>query len=379
MVRTDAASSSSLQPRRFLRVVEMRFAIYSFLSMAMTTAVVTYAYITREQFYPAVIFLVTSKFAIMILGNMALVLTLLLGRVAKFLFLGTLVQHEIEILYENSRFAVTETCLALTIFREELNVQVAGLFTALLFAKIFHWLCQSRVEWLEQQEAVSRMTYTRIFALMASLMAADVAFVAVASFVTIQKGPSVLLLFGFEFLVLAVTCSTIFLRFMLHLIEQRNDGNWENKSIYLMTIELVSEVLRLSVYLVFFMIIFTYYGLPLHIVRDLWVSLRKLQSRLQAYIRYRRIMHNINERFAEPTEQEVTDCGGVCIICREEMSNSKNKKLPCGTCFATCVLFGLQLASKYGLNLHLLGHIFHLYCLRKWLQEQQVSLTHYLP
>ena len=61
--------------------------------MAMTTAVVTYAYITREQFYPAVIFLVTSKFAIMILGNMALVLTLLLGRVAKFLFLGTLVQH----------------------------------------------------------------------------------------------------------------------------------------------------------------------------------------------------------------------------------------------------------------------------------------------
>ena len=65
----------------------MRFAIYSFLSMALTTAVVTYAYVTREQFYPAVIFLVTSKFSIVILGNMVLVLTLLLGKFAKFAFL----------------------------------------------------------------------------------------------------------------------------------------------------------------------------------------------------------------------------------------------------------------------------------------------------
>jgi E3 ubiquitin-protein ligase synoviolin len=352
----------------------MRFAVYSFLSTALTLAVVSYAYITREQFYPAVIFLVTSKFSIMILGNMALVLTLLLGRIVKFFFLGSLVQQEVELLYENSRFAVTETCLALTIFREELNVQMAGLFTALLFAKIFHWLCQSRVEWLEQQEQVPRLTYARMFALMATLMIADVGFVAVASFVTIQKGPSVLLLFGFEFLVLGVTCATIFLRFILHLIDQRSEGNWENKSIYLMTVELCSEVLRLSVYLVFFMIIFTYYGLPLHIVRDLWVSLRKLQSRLQAYFRYRRIMRNINERFADPTEQEVTDCGGVCIVCREDMANSRNKKLPCGSLCIVIVQSACQFSTELiGSFLLSVGHIFHLYCLRKWLQEQQVG------
>jgi hypothetical protein len=47
---------------------------------------------------------------------------------------------------QNSKFTVTELCLALTIFREELNFRTLGLFTALLFVKVFHWLATMRVE-----------------------------------------------------------------------------------------------------------------------------------------------------------------------------------------------------------------------------------------
>jgi hypothetical protein len=43
---------------------------------------------------------------------------------------------------------VTETCLALTIFREEINFHVMALFTALIFLKVFHWLAQSRIEFV---------------------------------------------------------------------------------------------------------------------------------------------------------------------------------------------------------------------------------------
>ena len=159
-----------------------------------------------------------------VLGNMALVLTFLAGRITKSVFLGTLRDAEVEILLENARYAVTETCLALTIFREELNVRVAALFTALLFAKIFHWLCASTVEFVsilhlrvvvramvtvvqqqvEQQDDASHFTYIRIFMLMSSLVAVDVAMVSVAAYVSFQAGqflPSVWLLFGFEFLV----------------------------------------------------------------------------------------------------------------------------------------------------------------------------------
>lgn len=47
------------------------------------------------------------------------------------------------------------------------------------------------------------------------------------------------------------------------------------------------QVLRFFFYLIFFGIVFTFYGMPLHIVRDLWVSYSTLRRRLQAYRRYR--------------------------------------------------------------------------------------------
>lgn len=43
---------------------------------------------------------------------------------------------------------MTETCLAMTIFRDEFDIQFVIVFTTLLFLKIFHWLCQDRVEYV---------------------------------------------------------------------------------------------------------------------------------------------------------------------------------------------------------------------------------------
>jgi E3 ubiquitin-protein ligase synoviolin len=135
------------------------FPGYFLLSSSLTAAVVGYAFQTRAQFYPAVIYLVTSKPAMLVLGNMgtccrvivefvgmlwsrlslvfegglsrfpstthmaALAATLLWGRVFKAVFLGPLRDVEVEILYDNARYAITETCLALTIFREELTTR----------------------------------------------------------------------------------------------------------------------------------------------------------------------------------------------------------------------------------------------------------------
>lgn len=43
-------------------------------------------------------------------------------------------------MYEKARYAFTETCLALTVFRSDLTAVTIALFTQLLFAKAFHWL-----------------------------------------------------------------------------------------------------------------------------------------------------------------------------------------------------------------------------------------------
>lgn len=55
----------------------------------------------------------------------------------------------------------------------------------------------------------------------------------------------------------------------------------------------------------------------------------------------------MNERFPDAAPEDLARCDGTCIICREEMSQGgSNKKLPC-------------------------GHVFHLPCLRSWLERQQ--------
>lgn len=49
---------------------------------------------------------------------------------------------------ERSWYAITETCLAFTVFRDDFNPKFVALFTLLLFLKSFHWLADDRVDFV---------------------------------------------------------------------------------------------------------------------------------------------------------------------------------------------------------------------------------------
>lgn len=51
-------------------------------------------------------------------------------------------------LIERSWYAITETCLAFTVFRDDFNPKFIALFTLLLFLKAFHWLAEDRVDYV---------------------------------------------------------------------------------------------------------------------------------------------------------------------------------------------------------------------------------------
>jgi len=129
----------------------------------------------------------------------------------------------------------------------------------------------------------------------------------------------------------------------------------------------VSDFLKLSVYLVFFCVIISFYGLPLNIIRDVYITARSFVTRLKALHRYQTATRNMDQRYPNATEEELTAMSDrTCIICREEMvsttaqepntqadgPNMTPKKLPC-------------------------GHIFHFQCLRSWLERQQSCPTWY--
>ena len=176
------------------------FNTYSIFSILLTVGVVSYAWQTRIQFYPAVIFLCTSKFSVAVLCNLAICLTIMTFKTITSIFLGKLRDAEYEILSENARYAFTETCLALTYFRDELNLKVAGLFMALLVSKIFHWLCKERIAYMESTQNTPVSKHVRLIVLKALLLSVDMAFVSIAINSIRTQGPSVWLLFGFEFL-----------------------------------------------------------------------------------------------------------------------------------------------------------------------------------
>lgn len=103
-----------------------------------------------------------------------------------------------------------------------------------------------------------------------------------------------------------------------------------------------------------------FYGLPIHIMRDLFMTTRDFLKRLNALLRYRRAIQEMN-KYADASVEDLAQ-ENTCIICREEMrfwdpaenvgvvDRIRPKKLPC-------------------------GHILHLGCLRSWLERQQVCPT----
>ena len=328
-------------------MLELGLRGYVVVSGVAVALVVAHAVQSREQFYPAALYLSTSKIALAAGGNLALALALCFWRLTKWFFLGRLREAEVERLSERARDAVMEICLAMTIFREEFNVPFVSLFGLLLFVKSFHWLSQDRLEHLETSPAVRAVQHARCLALMGALLLVDVYFLKYCVQQTVEQGPSVLLLFAFEYIVQASSVISSFVKYLIFVADSALEGAWEGKGVCVFYLELVTDLFHLFTYSIFFVIIFMFYGLPLHLVRELYWTFSNFRNRLLDFIRYRRITTNMDDRFQDATPEQLAE-DNVCIICREEMT--EGKRLAC-------------------------GHIFHARCLRSWLERQQSCPT----
>lgn len=85
-------------------------------------------------------------------------------------FLGTLRESEVERINDRISQAVMETCLAMTIFRDQFNMEFVAMFVILTFVKVLHWLVQDRVDYIETTPTVSSLHHLRIVTFMNVLM-----------------------------------------------------------------------------------------------------------------------------------------------------------------------------------------------------------------
>ncbi|KAL5528398.1 HRD1 [Sanghuangporus sanghuang] len=366
-------------------IASYRVLLYTGLSVGAVFVVVANALKKHSNFYSVAVYLSKSNGAVVVLANFALLLALLAGRLLQQIFFGPLRAMEVERLYDRMWFFVTESLLAFTIFRDEFDIPFALMFGLLLFTKCFHWLLSDRIEWMDQRPypGPPLLFHVRINALIWLLWATDlvVFLLTVENMLTYGVGGTVL--FASEYAILLASLGNSVAKYAIALLDLRrasrrggeNAPPWEDKSMLVFYVELATDFVKLVTYMSFFMLVLTFYGLPLNIVRDVYITARSFIIRFRDLLRYRTATRNMDERYPNATEEELNNMSDrTCIICRDEMvhpsgtqepedsggqapaprpqdgPNTTPKKLPC-------------------------GHIFHFYCLRSWLERQQSCPT----
>ncbi|XP_046144833.1 E3 ubiquitin-protein ligase synoviolin A isoform X1 [Osmia bicornis bicornis] len=327
----------------------MREAGIMLISTALTCAVIGNAYYQRKQFYPTVVHITKSNPSMTVIYAQGLILVFMINAFLRKIFFGTLRAAELEHLLEKVWYAVTETCLAFTVFRDDFSPKFIALFTLLLFLKSFHWLAEDRVDYMERSPVITWLFHLRVGTLLGLLFAINLTMIHYAYNTTATKGPSVQLVFGFEYAILLTVVFNISVKYILHTIDLQSENPWDNKPVFLLYTELIIGLLKVILYIAFVTLMVKLYTLPLFALRAMYYTMRDFKKAFHDIVMSRRAIRNMNTLYPDATPEELAAADNVCIICREEMV-AASKKLPC-------------------------NHIFHTACLRSWFQRQQTCPT----
>ena len=124
------------------------------------------------------------------------------------------------------------------------------------------------------------------------------------------------------------------------------------------------------------MLVLTFYGLPLNMIRDVYLTARSFIIRSRDLMRYRTVTRNMDERYPNATEAELAAMSDrTCIICREEMSLPEARDQPAGEPAPQSPQAPVSDGPNMTPKKLPCGHIFHFHCLRSWLERQQSCPT----
>lgn len=416
----------------------MRLAYYAGASTLAAGACLLKAFSQRPNFYSATVYLSQSNACLLILTNLLLLCSMTLLYLLQRLLYGPLRPIEIEQLSEKAWYAVLDTLLAMPSFREDVGAKLLGMFVLLLAGKVWGWIGEGRVDVLEQGQMTGNGANQKLFhARLATSLLVSVAF-AVSMFVYCvdivieDPRPGMMVIFTFEFAILCVFSTFTLIRYGLAVwdirvvkqqtaaaIEQRKDEiqaereaaislarqeerevptfdepievaeeevdvpGWEDKRRALFVVEVVTDFIKLLIYIFFFTVSVTFNGLPMHIMRDVYMTFASFSKRVSDYMAYRKATSDMNTRYPDATTEEIR--GDSCIVCREEMlawadGEPQAAAQPAADgqpAPAPAPALPASRRRDEGLRAKKLpcGHILHLRCLKAWLERQQVCPT----
>ncbi|KAI5480569.1 E3 ubiquitin-protein ligase synoviolin [Pseudohyphozyma bogoriensis] len=302
-----------------------RLSLYGLASTSVFLYTILHAFRQRSNFYSAAVYLSKSNACTMILWNQGIYQTVFFGKFLQTIFFGELRLLEVERLQERGWFAVTETLLALTIFKDEFDSSFVLFFVGLLFLKVFHWLAADRIELASAFHFPLVFGRSRLIGVMGALLSwlwlFDALLLAYAVESILLDGPTVMIMFASEYMILLAAVWSTTMKYGLNVMDLRSEEPWEEKSMYVFYVELATDFFKLLTYLAFFGLILTFYGLPLNILRDVYLTFRSFVLKCRDLRRYRQATRNMDSLYPNATAEEMEQMADkMCIICREDMA-----------------------------------------------------------
>ncbi|KAL3315522.1 E3 ubiquitin-protein ligase synoviolin [Cichlidogyrus casuarinus] len=340
----------------------LKVALASIPVLAIDSFLIYFAYFKKQQFYPAMIYLLKTRifltlFLVQILGTILYIAY----NLAK-LFFGRFQRIELDNLVSRYWFAFVDVCLIFASFQEELSISFLFTFTFLMIVKGFHWLLEDRIDYMQITPEIRSVVHLRVLSLLFLLSAIDLSYVRYLFFEPIRHTELVRLAIGTEYCVLLFSLISTVIRYTIYTIDSRRSSPWDEKRMYILITDVFIALSKLLVYLSFLTSLWRFHPLPLFLVRPIYLSLRFLTKSLQDLYLSRRAIQYMNNVFKDATAEDFSSSNDkTCIICLEEMapveapaesnvdrsrSRANVKKLPC-------------------------GHMFHFFCLRDWFLTHQ--------
>lgn len=340
------------------------------------------------------------------------------------LFYGPLRPVEVEQLSEKAWYAVLDTLLAMPSLRDDVGGWMLAIFVLLLGGKVWGWIGEGRVDILEQQPPQNpRLFHARLSSSLLVSVAFDAYMFQYCLWTVLDNPrPGMMVIFTFEFAIQTIFSLFTLSRYVLALVdahilqkqtkakieerkaeiraererlqqEQANaedettaaqqtlpqeediDENeidvpgWEEKRRWLFGLELATDFVKLIIYSIFFAISLTFMGLPMHIMRDVYLTFSAFAKRIQDYGNYRRATRNMNNRYPDASAEELSN-DNTCIVCREVMVPWDQPEGAAGNAPRPSRMNEGLRAKKLPC-----GHILHLRCLKAWLERQQACPT----
>ncbi|KAF9933840.1 hypothetical protein FBU30_004236 [Linnemannia zychae] len=297
-------------------------------------------------------YLQNEKLCVLIFTNMAFCLSFLAGRLFVRTFFGDLRLIERQHMYDRAlNFLLFKVVFVGAILEprwEELLIWTAW-FTILGFLRVFSMLCRDRFEYLTVSPNIPTRVHVKILTMLTMILVSTIAWFVFC----ISVFRSMLLLLSFECFTLFLDTVQTLVKYAIHLGDLSRQGPCESRRMIQYYTEFSTDTMILVTTLGHYLHIMYLHGISFTLIDAvLFLNMRSvfnnLRKKLAGHHAYRQALKNMQALYPSATEKELADYSDDCAICRDSMTSAK--VLPC-------------------------GHIFHLFCIRSWLEHHSSCPT----